>query len=206
MIFEIETFNKDLDIYTVVAKTGEKKVVSAAQIVMVMLKGVKFTNAKLTGKGFAILTSKGTRYIQVNGLPKQVLAQMHTMAAQEQTAKKNNVTSTPSGHQQHNKQEATVSGQVQIKNAMIKRAPSAGSGSYVSGTPVTVGGVTYKSTREMCTKHNRDFQVYSEMLKKGYTKEEALGIVDARPIDVVAKERLKTSHALDRMAYDRGEM
>lgn len=65
MIFTITSLNKDLDMYTVINEINEKKVVTSLQIVNVMCNGYKFNNARLTHKGFAVVTTKGTRYIQV---------------------------------------------------------------------------------------------------------------------------------------------
>lgn len=195
MIFRIDNIDKTNDLYMVSSDTGEQKCVSGFQIVAVMCNGYKFVNAKLTNKGFAVLTDKGTRYIQINGLTRQQLVQMHNIVEQEKQL------------EEAKKQQAHSSGKPTARiKGIIKKPITKGPSSYISGPSVTVGGVTYKNEVEMCKQHNRDYRQYKEMIKKGYTREEALGIVEARSMDEVAKEKLKASHVLDRMAYDRGEL
>lgn len=188
MIFKIDSFDKTTDLYMVSSDTGEKKCVSGLQIVGVLLKGFKFVNAKLTNKGFAILTNNGTRYVQVNGLDRQTLIQMHDIVDKERTT-------------QQSQAKPIARAKSLIKRPINKNSNA----TYAYGSTITVQGKKFRNEREMCASFNRSYETYCDMIKKGYNREEALGIVEARPLDVVIKEKIRTQHMLDSMAVARGD-
>lgn len=210
MVFTIMNFNKQVDIYTVESDKHEKQCVNAAQIVQVMLKGYHFTNAKLTKKGFAISTDKGTRFVKVEGLSRQVYAAMSAKIDSEKAAEESKKhamtqaiqstprasTPTPTGRKKvsarPNKDGIETSVQKKIKYEK----------------PIIYMGNTYFSTKQLCKAFNRDLSTYETLRAKGYSMGEALGKIPLRPESELQKDkesRQDIGRALDNLAYQRGE-
>lgn len=208
MVFTIINFNKQVDIYTVESDTHEKQCVSAVQIVQVMLKGYNFTNAKLTKKGFAISTDKGTRFVKVEGLSRQVYAAMSAKIDSEKAAEESKkhamtqaIQSTPrtETHGTRKKVAARPS-----KNGVSPEAQKR----LEYEKPIIYMGNTYFSEKQLCAHFNRDLGTYKKLRTKGYSISEALGKVPLRPESELQKDkesRQDISRALDNLAYQRGE-
>lgn len=197
MTFKIESFDKLTDLYLVVSDTGEQKYVTGIQIVQVMINGYKFINAKLTGKGFAILTNKGTRYVQVNGLTKQMQITMHNIVAAENKAA------------EVKKEQKTQKANKPVHKVKAKAAtPKSDSTNSEKPKAFTFRGERYLSERQLCKKFNRDVDTFKSMIAKGYNIEESLGLCKPRSdkeLEQALEERKRTFKTLDSMAVARGD-
>lgn len=197
MTFKIESFDKLTDLYLVVSDTGEQKYVTGIQIVQVMINGYKFINAKLTGKGFAILTNKGTRYVQVNGLPKQMQITMHNIVAAENKAVE---------VKKEQKEQKVNKPTLKVRAKAV--TPKSDSTKSEKPKAFTFRGERYLSERQLCKKFNRDIDTFKAMIAKGYNIEESLGLCKPRSdeeLKQALEERKRTFRTLDSMAVARGD-
>lgn len=187
MVFKIESFNKDLDLFNVVSDTGEKKYVTSYQIVQVMLQNYEFVNAELTTKGFSIKTDRGTRYIQVNNMPKQVLEAIHFKLNQQKL------------YEEQKKKQMTQA---------IRQKPQVKTSSKIDGRSanksITYKGQIYLSDTALCKKFNRDVNTFRELRSKGYSMDEALGLMKLRPESEIMP-RKNVDKMLDSLSGQRGE-
>lgn len=200
MTFKIESFDKLTDLYLVVSDTGEQKYVTGIQIVQVMINGYKFINAKLTGKGFAIITNKGTRYVQVNGLPKQMQITMHNIVAAENKA------AEIKKEQKEQKEQKVIKPIPKVKAKAV--TPKSDSTKSEKPKAFTFRGERFLSERQLCKKFNRDIDTFKTMIAKGYNIEESLGLCKPRSdkeLEQALEERKRTFKTLDSMAVARGD-
>lgn len=215
MIFTITALNKDLDMYTVISDTNEKKNVTSLQIVSVMCNGYMFTNAKLTNKGFSVVTTKGTRYIQVKmNKDMQIIVQnkMRMLAALEESKKKqmsnalnntvktSNITNTSKTQQIG--RPPVESKQYAPENINIKQKIT---GNKTSITKIIFRGKHYYGVKDICEKFNSDPKVFLERYEKGYSTEECLGLVPLRSESELIKFKQANQKAMLSMAINRGE-
>lgn len=197
MTFKIESFDKLTDLYLVVSDTGEQKYVTGIQIVQVMINGYKFINAKLTSKGFAILTNKGTRYVQINGLPKQMQITMHNIVAAENKAVE---------VKKEQKEQKVSKPTLKVRAKAV--TPKSDSTKSEKPKAFTFRGERYLSERQLCKKFNRDIDTFKTMIAKGYNIEESLGLCKPRSdkeLEQALEERKRTFKTLDSMAVARGD-
>lgn len=210
MIFTITSINKDLDIYTVVNETNEQKVVSGIQIVSVMVNGYQFNNAKLTNKGFAVVTTKGTRYVQVamtKDVQLKVASKVKEIAAREEVKKSqmskavnsDKVVNAPKpiGRPPVNKSAGSSLENVNIKQKIEGRKTTV--------TRIIFRGKHYYGINDICKKFNVDPKVFMERYEKGYTTEECLGLVPLRSDKELAEFKAANQRVINSMARQRGE-
>ena len=202
MIFRIIAMNKSLDMYNVMCDTGEQQCVKAYQIVQVMLQGYVFDNAKLTKKGFAVNTDKGTRYVQVDGLPKSVYAAianklMRDKSLVEETKKQMTQAIQATPVQQPTQQKKTRVKASSLNN--IKGNITGNKGNQV----VHYKGQVFLSDEKLCAKFNRDVNTYRKLIEEGYSMDEALGLKPLREAgDLISKSNM--NKILDSMEAKRG--
>ena len=201
MIFRINSFNKELDMYEVISDTNQRMTVTSYQIVNVMVQGYIFDNAKLTKKGFAIKTDSGTRFIQVNGMPRELLALINNKLLEEKMMEEQK-------KQQMTRAINSTSSNVIVDKPINRNVTLPGSNIKVNGsngrTPVSFRGTLYRSEELLCKQFNRDVKEFKQLRAQGYSVEESLGLKALRPKSELIS--LSTQNKmLDRMASLRGE-
>lgn len=189
MLFKINSFDKTTDLYEVGCDTGESKYVTGYQIVQVMLQGYKFVNAKITKKGFGIITDNGTRWVQINGLNKQMQSQMHAMAEKERLEA----------------EQAKAVRKSPIKKPITQAIASERTVSSYSSKKLFFRGDTFLTEEALCKKYNRDLVEFKKMRSIGYSVEESLGLKQPRTLEEVLKEKRLNEMRLDQMARARGD-
>ena len=189
MLFRIQSFNKSLDMYNVISDTGESKCVTAYQIVQVMLNGFVFDNAKLTKKGFAINTERGTRYIQIDNLPKTVILAINNKLEMDRI------------NEELKKQQMTQA----IKKPSAQTKVGRHAITSTKTKSIMYRGTKYLTDKHLCRKFNRDVNTFRHLLSKGYSLDEALGLRELRPESEVEADRKRNKAVLDSMARERGE-
>lgn len=196
MIFTITTISNNIDSYEVVSDTGERKVVTGYQIVQVMVNGFKFTNAYLTKKGFAVIyNGDRKKYIQIDGIPKELLKKMAYIVEQNTQAQKqmqqlqkqpqpiNNRIQSQKPQQQPQKQINKVTKAKQKQYTYMNKGNISGEitpNSYNKDEKVIYKGDKY-SIQYLCKKYNRDVNTFIQLRDKGYSMDEALGLKPLRP-------------------------
>lgn len=195
MIFTITNFNKQLDTYQVMSDAGQTMAVRGIQIVQVMLQGYVFNNAHLTKKGFGIQTDTGVRYIQVP-MNKQLLKTVAEFIVER------------------DRKEAELKAQIQSQNkpravAKVKNNASClGNRQKVGGTNnanrIVYKGQPFSSSEKLCAKFDRDVNTFLSLRAKGYTMDEALGLMPLRP-ESQLQPRYNVNKALDSLDNARGE-
>lgn len=204
MIFTITSMNKEFDMYTVVSDTNEQKTVSGAQIIGVMCNGYVFSNAKLTNKGFAVVTTKGTRYIQVSmnkAMQTMVQNKIRELAALEEAKKAqmskavNSPVSTLVGkkYTQQNKEYKPVN----VKQKIENKKPTF--------NRIIFRGKHYFSAKAICKDFGADVEVFMLRYSKGYPIGQCLGIeplFNDKELKDFKEAQMKVSIAMSR---ERGE-
>ena len=195
MVFTITNFNKQLDTYQVMSDAGQVMSVHGIQIVQVMLQGYIFNNAYLTKKGFGIQTDTGVRYIQVP-MNKQIMKTVAEFIALR------------------DKKEAEMKAQMQVQNkpratAKVKSNTSClGNRQKIGGTNnqnrIVYKGQPFSSPEKLCAKFGRDVNTFLSLRAKGYTMDEALGLMPLRP-EGQLQPRYNVNKALDSLDSARGE-
>lgn len=176
MIFNIRSFNKNMDMYEVVSDTNEIRVVSALQIVTVMVQGYEFNNAYLTRKGFAIKALGRTKYIQLNNINQQlnaaIINRLNAIKAAEDE-KKQQMTEAIK------KPQAFVKKKIAIPKDYKPKETGNIKGRMTQN--IYYRGTVYYSPNELCAKHGQDPEKFMQLYNKGYSVEEALGLKPLRP-------------------------
>lgn len=196
MIFKVTKINKELDMYNVVSDTGEEQVVTAGQILGVILKGYTFTNVGLTSKGFRVATEKGYRYIQVK-VNKEVQKMIDAYLINKKTEKVN-------------KQKIDNSRNKKVENTkkkshteMYNKVISIGSSE--KSKVINYRGKVYLSPEQLCKEFKVDVKEFKDLYSKGYSVSESLGIVPKRDIEQLKKDRARNDRALLEMERNRGK-
>lgn len=166
MIFTVTNIIKNKNIFNVVSDTGESKLVTAGQILSVLLQGFQFTNVKLTKKGFAVATPQGTRYTQLN-MNKETAAKVAFIVDKQNEAIKI-----------AKQQQAQM--QAQVKQQQVNRGRQKIVGRNNTSRVVYKGDI-FSSDEKLCKKFNRDVNLFRQLRAKGYTMDEALGLMPLRP-------------------------
>ena len=193
MIFTITNFNKQLDAYQVASDAGQVMNVQSIQIVQVMLQGYTFNNAYLTKKGFGIQTDAGVRYIQV------------PMNRQLAKAVANFVTAREAAKAEIRAEEKAIAkpkARVKAQNSCLGNRQKVDSNRSASW--ITYKGQKFPSAESLCRKFNRDVKLFLELKAKGYTMDEALGLVPLRP-ESQLQPKYNVNKALDSLDNARGE-
>ena len=204
MIFTITSINKELDMYNVVNETNEQKVVSAVQIVGVMCNGYAFSNAKLTNKGFAVATTKGTRYIQVHmNKAMQIMVQnkVRELAALEeankaQMSKAVNSPESPLVNKKY-KQQTKEYKPVNVKQKIENNKPTF--------NRIIFRGRHYFSAKAICKDFGAIVEEFTAKYEKGYPIGQCLGIeplFNDKELKEFKEAQMKVSIAMSR---ERGE-
>jgi len=193
MVFTIESFNKEFDIYTVSSDTNEKRMVTSTQIAQVLAQGYTFTNAFLTRKGFGIQYNKRTKYIQINNMPKQldamIVNRLNYLKAEEENKKKQMTEAI---------KKPTVKASLPTTKSSKNIAQSITSNRNKS---IVYKGEVYLSLENLCKSFNRDINSFKELYKKGYSMDECLGLIQPRPESMVTprKETQRIVESLDKI-------
>lgn len=215
MVFQVQSINKNKGTYLVASDTGEQQWVRAEQIVNVLLQGFKFTNAHLTGRGFAIETPKGTRYVQLKNMTKELEATIKQRIAydknledQAKTAVEQQEKMVKQVEKEQAKRFAEQEKQRVQARPRAKAVAKAGSDSAKIGNninnTITYRGKTYLSAATLCKEYNRDLNEFKQLIQKGYSIPEALGVQPLRPESELPKSKERMSKVLDSMESKRG--
>lgn len=200
MIFTVTSIMKNKDLFNVVSDTGEGMIVTAVQILNVLLQGYQFTNVKLTKKGFAVATPQGTRYTQLN-MSKETAAKVKFIVDKQNEAEKQTKLMVQQMKQQMS-QRTQQTQQTQCRSIENTIRPKAKSQTQkINRTnnreKVVYRGDVYLSVESLCKKFNRDVNTFRKLRDKGYTMDEALGLMPLRPESELTMTRQQINKRID---------
>lgn len=203
MIFRIVDFDKKSNTYEVASDTGENQIVTAPQILQVMISGYVFDNAYLTSKGFAIKTPTGTRYIQLN-INRETQRVISSILAKrkEEEAKQREFNQTQ--QKQITNARRNQMKRVAIGTEVISKVNSKSKTTGNVKDKITHRGEIYFSVEQLCRKYDTDVNSFRTLRAKGYTLDESLGLVELRLESELIPIK-KLDNVLDSLARQRGE-
>ena len=172
MTFRILEMHKNIDTYTVSNNLRETMMVSGYQIIGAMLQGHEFENARLTKKGFAIVTDKGTRYVQLR-------LDRNTSILIEQKLENDRLAEEAKKQQMARaiKKPVVSNNRQSINNNKNTQA-------------IVFRGDRYVSDTQLCKKYNRDINTFRSLVKKGYSISELNNVYTGNDIlDLILSQK-----------------
>ena len=203
MQFTIESFNKQLDMFTVLCETGERGTYGSYAITVVMCQGHTFTNAKLTTKGFVVNSVRRNEYIQVPNIDNKLRQLIkNKIDADRKTEEQKKL-----AIQQAIKAKKPVAKIVKRPVISSETVSNASDLQKKKGiTKIYYRGNTYYSIEDICKKFNAPVDKFKELYAKGYSPAECLGHRPLRSKAELENDLKRNRSALDSMAHVRGDM